>query len=83
MRPLMAVLAPLPTLELGPMFLHPVIARREYKVLRRPQSRQINKVTQQDEETTYSRDVHVIKDVAADIVSVHAAVLSFALLCTD
>ena len=31
-------------------------------------------------EETYSRDIHVIKDIAADVVGIHATVLSFALL---
>jgi len=34
-------------------------------------------------EETYGRDVHVIKDVATEVVGIHATVLSFALLCTD
>ena len=49
MRLLVVVLAPLLILELGPMFLRQVIARREYKVPRHPQSRRINEVIQEDE----------------------------------
>lgn len=43
MRLLMVVLGPLLVLELGPRFLHPVIVRREYKALRRPQSGQVSR----------------------------------------
>lgn len=43
MRLLMVVLGPLLVPELGPKFLRPVIARREYKALRHPQSGQVSR----------------------------------------
>src|SRR5258708_34386191 len=49
MRLLRAVLGPLLALELGPKFLRPVIARREYKALRCPQSGHVSKVIQEGE----------------------------------
>ena len=49
MRLLEVVLGPLLLLELGPRFLRLVIARRGYKVLRHPRSRQVSKVIQKDE----------------------------------
>ena len=34
-------------------------------------------------EETYSRDIHIIENIAADVVSIHATVLSFALFYRD